>query len=257
MATSANSAASGWSSSGTPRSSATIPCSTTATSSTGTRWSWSPPMRTRTWFHTGAFRRRARGQPAVRGRVLDRAGAAAPGVAADAAAMRPPDTVLPEDLNPFEIQEAYRALKGRALRVETYAADGSTADGESLHRHRAELHHQLPAAHGAEPARGFLRQPARDGVVPLRARPGRPAGRPRGDLETDAYGNVQRSVSIGYPRRTGYAPPEPSLPVRPPRRCSPTTRRGCTCVARPAATPTRSTTSPSGRTPTGCRWRRP
>ena len=30
-------------------------------------------------------------------------------------------------------------------------------------------------------------------------------------LETDAYGNVLRSVSVGYPRRPGYPPPEPAL----------------------------------------------
>lgn len=45
----------------------------------------------------------------------------APAQAADAAAMRPPDTVIPDGLNPFEIQEAYRALKGHVLRIETYA----------------------------------------------------------------------------------------------------------------------------------------
>ena len=30
-------------------------------------------------------------------------------------------------------------------------------------------------------------------------------------LETDDYGNVLRSVSVGYPRRPGYPPPEPTL----------------------------------------------
>ena len=30
-------------------------------------------------------------------------------------------------------------------------------------------------------------------------------------LEVDEYGNVMRSVSVGYPRRAGYAPPEPTL----------------------------------------------
>ncbi len=38
----------------------------------------------------------------------------APAQAADAAAMRPPDTVIPDGLNPFEIQEAYRAEGSRA-----------------------------------------------------------------------------------------------------------------------------------------------
>jgi hypothetical protein len=30
-------------------------------------------------------------------------------------------------------------------------------------------------------------------------------------LEVDAFGNVLRGVSIGYPRRTGYPLPEPAL----------------------------------------------
>ena len=47
--------------------------STTATSSTGTSESWSPPVLTRTWFHTGAFTDALAVSAAVPERVLDRA----------------------------------------------------------------------------------------------------------------------------------------------------------------------------------------
>ena len=33
-------------------------------------------------------------------------------------------------------------------------------------------------------------------------------------LETDLFGNTKRAVSIGYPRRAGYAEPEPALPAQ-------------------------------------------
>jgi Salmonella virulence plasmid 65kDa B protein/Insecticide toxin TcdB middle/N-terminal region/Insecticide toxin TcdB middle/C-terminal region len=89
--------------------------------------SWSPPTLTRTWFHTGAFTQ-ARvvsqqyiseywTEPALRG----------PAQAASADAMRLPDTVLPDGLTAAETREAYRALKGQPLRIETYAEDGSAA----------------------------------------------------------------------------------------------------------------------------------
>ena len=84
--------------------------------------SWAPPDLMRNWFHTGAFvdsksvSRTYAGEywvePALRG-------------TANEAAMRLPDTVLPDGLDPYEAQEAYRALKGRTLRTEVYAEDGS------------------------------------------------------------------------------------------------------------------------------------
>src|SRR5262249_11538547 len=87
--------------------------------------SWSPPMLTRTWFHTGAFESAATVSQHYVSEYWTEPALAMPGRAADAAAMRIPDTVLPDGLNPFEVQEAYRALKGHTLRVETYAEDNS------------------------------------------------------------------------------------------------------------------------------------
>ena len=171
--------------------------------------------------------------------------------------MRPPDTVLPDGLNPFEVQEAYRALKGHALRDRDLRRRRLGRGRQPVHRDRAELHRHLPAAHRPEPARGVLRQPARDGVVPLRARPRRPAGRPRADpgdrrLRQRPAQRLDRvsAPAPGTRRRSRRC-------RRRRRRCSPTTRPGCTCAAPSAATPTRSTTWPPGRMPTGCRCRRP
>src|SRR6266487_1992924 len=89
-----------------------------------TNWdttSWTPPMLTRTWFHTGAF---------VEAGAVSRQYAHEywyePALSPDdRAAMQIPDTVLPAGLAPDEIREAYRALKGSTLRTEVYAEDGS------------------------------------------------------------------------------------------------------------------------------------
>ena len=87
--------------------------------------SWSPPMLTRTWFHTGAFTDALAVTQQYLSEYWTEPALREPGRAADAAAMRPPNTVLPDGLDAFEIQEAYRALKGRPLRIETYADDKS------------------------------------------------------------------------------------------------------------------------------------
>ena len=84
-------------------------------------------MLTRTWFHTGAFTDAQAVTQQYLSEYWTEPALRAPGREADAAAMRLPDTVLPDGLDAFEIQEAYRALKGHALRVEVYAEDGSPA----------------------------------------------------------------------------------------------------------------------------------
>ena len=146
--------------------------------------------------------------------------------------MRLPDTVLPDGLDAFEVQEAYRALKGHALRIETYADDGSAGGRQPLHRHRAELHRPLPAAPWARNLHAvFFVASARGAVVPLRARRGRPAGQPRdhpGDRRLRQRA-AQRLDRLPAPRRLPAA--GAGAVRRPPSRCSPTTRPGCTSGA--------------------------
>ena len=75
--------------------------------------SWSPPVLTRTWFHTGAFTEAQAVTQQYLSEYWSEPALRAPGREADAAAMRLPDTVLPDGLDAFEVQEAYRALKGQ------------------------------------------------------------------------------------------------------------------------------------------------
>jgi RHS repeat-associated protein len=159
--------------------------------------SWSPPMLSRTWFHTGAFEN----APTVT-QQYSREYWNPPAV---------PDTVLPGTLNPFEIQEAYRALKGHPIRTEIYAADGTpqATNPYSVTEQNFAVHCLQPMGQNLHAV--FLVCPRESVSFDYERGPKDPRASHELTLETDDFGNVVRSVSIGYPRRAGSAPPEPDL----------------------------------------------
>jgi RHS repeat-associated protein len=169
--------------------------------------SWTPPMLTRTWFHTGAFEaaiavsRQYAGEywtePAL-GRLVP-------------APSSLPDTVLPPGVNPFETREAYRSLKGQPLRSEIYAQDGSpeAQNPYSVTEHNYTIEFLQPM--GVNQHAVFLSHARETVTLQYERRPADPRVSHELTLEVDAFGNVLRSASIGYPRRAGYAPPEPAL----------------------------------------------
>ena len=172
---------------------------------------WSPPMLTRTWFHTGAFEPAASvsqryaadywAEPALRQN----------GRAADRTAMLLPDTSLPPGLDPFETREAYRALKGQMLRTEIYADDGSlkSADPYSVTEQNFTVQRLQPI--GPNRHAVFFVHPRESVSFDYERNPDDPRVAHQVTLEVDRFGNVLRGVSVGYPRRPGYAPPEPAL----------------------------------------------
>lgn len=172
---------------------------------------WSPPMHTRTWFHTGAFtessdiaRRYADEywvEPALRG--ADRA--------ADRAALLLPDTVVPPGLDADEIRQVHRALRGMALRTEVYADDETPAAEHPYSvteqtfsvrvlQRRLTNRHAVVFAHPRESLTFQYERRADDPRVTHQI-----------TLAVDDFGNVERTVSIGYARRPGYPDPEPTL----------------------------------------------
>jgi RHS repeat-associated protein len=171
--------------------------------------SWSPPMLTRTWYHTGAFTDAAAVsqqylseywiEPALRGQ----------NPANDTAAMRLPDTVLPDGLDALEVQEAYRALKGHALRIETYACDGSAAAVNPYTVTEQNFTIACLQHIGGNQHAVFYVSSRETLSFNYERTPADPRASHQVILETDAYGNVLRSVSIGYPRRS--TPTEPGL----------------------------------------------
>ena len=116
-------------------------------------------MLTRTWFHTGAFT----DAPAVTQQYLSEywtePALRAPGPGRrrrrDAAARHRAARTASDA---FEIQEAYRALKGHALRIEIYADDGSPAAANPYTVTEQNFTIRCLQHHGREPARGVLRR---------------------------------------------------------------------------------------------------
>lgn len=164
----------------------------------------SPPVRTRTWFHTGAY---------LGGTSLsrcyadeyysDRTVENPDGIAVDLA-----DTLIPDGLTPIERREAVRALRGRALRVEVYGLDGSekaahpysvaeTDFAVRLLQPKADQRHAAFFVHDREAlSYHYERDPADPRVSHAVT------------LAVDEFGNVLKSASIGYPRPVSLGAPD-------------------------------------------------
>ncbi|MCB9685981.1 MAG: AHH domain-containing protein [Alphaproteobacteria bacterium] len=154
-----------------------------------------PPIRTRTWLHTGGWETHRSLLQAYRAEFW----------AGDA-------TVLPEPVVP-EGREAARALRGRPLRVEVYADDADPDDAASVAR--AALPYTVTETtwevRELQPADGHAH--AVHHVVPGPSRTvtwDRVADDPRVSVSTptriDAYGTVTRSFAVAYPRRAARGP---------------------------------------------------
>jgi RHS repeat-associated protein len=150
-----------------------------------------PPVRTKTWFHTGAWTGAGRtakqyAQEYYRG---------------DAKAVLLPETVLPSGLDADEVRDACRALKGQILRQETYADDGSA---EARHPYLAsersyEIRKLQPRTDSASAV--FFVHPREAIEYHYERNPSDPRISHALTLEVDEYGAVRRSAAVGYPRR--------------------------------------------------------
>ena len=151
-----------------------------------------PPVRTCSWFHTGAWIDGARISRHFEDEYYQ----------GDSAAALLPDTTLPEGLSTIETREACRALKGRMLRQEIYADDGTvaSADPYSVVEQSFTVRRVQPAGEGDRGAFQVL-----PGEV-LTWQYERNADDPRVahtlTLATDAYGHPTSSATLAYPRRS-------------------------------------------------------
>lgn len=153
-----------------------------------------PPVVTKTWFHTGAWK--------------DQADIAAH-FATEYYAGDSSATVLPRTLlsnfsaeNAQEEREAARALKGSLLRQEVYAEDGTSLEPHpfSVSERCYEVRRLQPAAAGTK--HGVYFAHPRE-VVDYHYE--RNASDPRVQhaftLEVDDFGTVLKAAAVGYPRR--------------------------------------------------------
>lgn len=168
-----------------------------------------PPVLTRTWFHTGAYTGRDHVSDYFAG-LVDAHDVGEyfrePGLTdEEAQALLLDDTVVPVDLTTAEEREACRALKGSMLRQEVYALDGTgtaeypygypytvTEQNFTVKKLQPQVKNR-PAVFFTHPRESlsyhYERDPADPRVVHAMT------------LETNAYGDVLRSATIGYGRR--------------------------------------------------------
>lgn len=155
-----------------------------------------PPVRTVTWFHTGAWLDRERLE----------LGLAREYYADDPQAPLLPDTRLPAGLTVLEEREAARAMRGQVLRQEIYAEDGIP---QSAHPYSTSersyqvrlIQHAVGGQHAV-----FLVTPQETVDVHYERAPSDPRTQHQLVLDIDDFGNVTRSAAIGYPRRSPEEP---------------------------------------------------
>jgi RHS repeat-associated protein len=172
------------------------------------------PVRTRTWFHTGAYLGRDHVSDYFAG-LLNASDQGEyfrePGLTDDEArALLLPDTVMPPGLTLDEEREACRALKGSMLRQEVYADDaehpGATAEQIQRARTPYTVTEQNFTIRSLQP-RGGSRHAvffthAREAVsYHYERNPADPRVQHAMTLEVDDYGNVLKLAAIGYGRR--------------------------------------------------------
>jgi RHS repeat-associated protein len=163
-----------------------------------------PPVRTSTWFHTGAF---LEGEQISRHFARGYFGAPAVGAANYELALAAfidtllPDTVLPPGLAIGDQREACRAMKGSILRQEVYAQDGSGLQGVPYTV--SERSYAIERVQPAGPNRHavFFTHPRETVSEHLERNAADPRVGHELVLEVDGFGNVTRTVTVGYPRR--------------------------------------------------------
>ncbi|HEV2647202.1 MAG TPA: SpvB/TcaC N-terminal domain-containing protein [Acidobacteriaceae bacterium] len=168
--------------------------------------SFSVPILTRTWFHTGAFRQAWTVSRQYAAEYWVEPALRPPNRAADAAAMTLPDSVIPDGLDALEMQEGYRALKGHPLRIEIYAEDGTP---RALNPYSvAETNFTLTCLQRRGPNRHavFAVAPRESLTFNYEQAADDPRVGHELVLETDAYGHPVRTLSVAYPRRVSNTP---------------------------------------------------
>ena len=163
-----------------------------------------PPVLTRRWFHTGAFFERDDLTKQLRSEYY----------ALDPEAPELDGPTLPTDCSAEELREACRALRGRILREEVYAQDGTT---EGVHpfitrEHRYQVDRLQPSTDTSYG--GFYAWEREAIACHYERNPADPRIGHELSLAIDAFGNVTNKASVGYPRRAPAFPEQASIWVR-------------------------------------------
>jgi RHS repeat-associated protein len=170
--------------------------------------SFVPPVQTKTWFHTGAYLEE--GFISLH-QAQEYYGAPKKDDLNYETAFKLflqtllPDTILPQDLSAEEEREACRALKGFMLRQEIYAEDGTDKSVHPYTISERTYTIELLQSQGLNRYAVFFTHPRETMDYHYERNPKDPRISHALTLEVDAFGNVLKSVSIGYGRRESDA----------------------------------------------------
>jgi RHS repeat-associated protein len=169
--------------------------------------SFTKPVLTRTWSHTGAFIDAGKVSVQYEGEYWLEPALRGPPAATGLAAMRPADSTLAEGLTPFEMRESLRALKGHVLRLEIFDADPNGLPlGNPYSVTESNFSVQLLQGFGPNRHAAFLVTPRETVTLQYERSASDPRVGHEAVLQTNAYGDVVRALSIAYPRRNGPSP---------------------------------------------------
>jgi RHS repeat-associated protein len=166
-----------------------------------------PPVRTRRWFHTGAWLERERLEHALARDYYQ----------GDPEAPRLMQPRLPPRLSVAEEREAARALRGHTLRQEVYAEDDTP---ESIHPYSVSestyevrlLQREAPRVRGEGHAHAVFFTHALEALtLHYERRPHDPRVEHTLVLEVDDFGNILESAAVAYPRRNPIHPEQGRL----------------------------------------------
>ena len=166
--------------------------------------SFVPPIRTRTWFHTGVYDEIDEVSQHFAAEYYGAPETGDPDYATKFDAFVKtllPDTVLPLELTLDEEREASRALKGAMLRQEIYGLDGTDKEKHPYSVTEQNFTIKTLQPRGANRHVSFLTHPREALSYHYERHPDDPRIGHAITLESDKYGNVLKSVAIGYGRR--------------------------------------------------------
>ena len=164
--------------------------------------SFVPPVLTKTWFHTGAYFDREKIS-----RQFEHEYYHEPNQSDSAfAALLLPDTMLPAGLTADEEREAARSLKGRILRLEIYALDGSEKQPHPYSVSERNYEIRLEQSLGINHHAVFFAHDRQTIDYHYERNPADPRVTHAMTLEVDEFGNGLKAVAIAYPRRNPQFP---------------------------------------------------
>jgi len=172
--------------------------------------SFVPPVHTKTWFHTGVYLGRDHVSDFFAG-LLDEHDQGEyyrePGLTdAQARDRLLPDTIVPPGLTLDEERQACRALKGAMLRQEVYGLDGTDKAQHPYTVIEQNFTIERLQPQGVNRHAVFFTH-AREAIsYHYERNPDDPRIQHALTLAVDEFGNVLKSLAIGYGRRTGLSP---------------------------------------------------